>query len=62
VPGVQSLDVATAGDEGKQARRARRCDAERVGKLLRGEAALVGWKPRWRSSGAQARARQMLVS
>ena len=27
-----------------------------------GPTALVGWKPRWRRSGAQARASEMLVS
>ena len=77
VAGVQPLDVAAAGDKGEQAGGARRRDAERVGELLRrsaraaspvamaapnGPTALVGWKPRWRRSGAQARASAMLVS
>ena len=74
--GVQPLDVAAAVDEGEQAGGAGGRDAERVGALRgvepaqlavaiaapNGPTALVGWKPRWRRSGAQARASAMLVS
>src|SRR4051794_18132764 len=107
VPRVQALDVRTAVNEREQTGRHAGGDTERVGDLLRGEAAqlrhrqrraewpdragrmeaalafggrggprsfptasaapngptaLVGWKPRWRRSGAQARARQIATS
>ena len=74
--GVQALDVGAAVDEGEQAGGGARRDAERIGDLLasrprsfatataapNGPTALVGWKPRWRRSGAQARARQIATS
>ena len=77
VAGVQALDVGAAVHEGEQAGGGARRDAERVGDLLgvesprsfatatavpSGPTALVGWKPRWRRSGAQARARQIATS
>ena len=74
---MQPLDVAAAVDESEQPGGARGRKPERVVKLAavgsprsfavaiaapNGPTALVGWKPRWRKSGAQARASVIAVS
>ncbi len=70
VAGVQALDVGAAIDEGEQPGRARGGDARARSRVASAESprslpaattapntptAAVGWKPRWRRSGWQAR-------